>query len=319
MRICTVATHSDRYFPVLKASCERFQTPLIVLGWGEQWQGFAWKFAKMLDFLNTISEDEIVMFVDGYDVILLQPPSCIEKRFLRANVPMIVAQDGVHPTLIVRYFMSKCFHDVNGVPINTGTYIGYAGYLKQFLRMISIFSNDFATGENDQEIASRVWRQFPDMVTIDHNYQFFITLYGGNQLLADNQIDWSYWPDVEVQPSGTIVVHINNQERALPCVVHGPCNTNLNDIVMKLGYKIPESVLRYTAFNHMKYMVKAFHSYTPFIILWLVLWMLVICSSMYCMWVFSQWFCAYAAKRKLNNMNNVEATATLKNNNNASP
>jgi type VI protein secretion system component VasK len=41
----------------------------------------------------------------------------------------------------------------------------------------------------------------------------------------------------------------------------------------------------------MKYMANAFHSYTPFIILWLVLWALVIVSSLYCTWTFTQWLC----------------------------
>jgi len=294
MHVCTVATHSDRYFPVLKASCERFQTKLVVLGWGEKWQGFAWKFSKMLEYLNALPDDEVVMFVDGYDVVLLQPPSIIEKRFRATGKPMIVAEDGSHPTAIVRYFMSKCFHDVEGLSVNTGTYIGYAGYLKRFLHMLSWFSNDFAAGENDQEVASRIWKQFPEMITVDERCEFFVTLYGGSLFLPDNNISWSEWPHIQWSNDGSLVVNNDSNESnnsVFPCVLHGPCNTNLNDILIKLGYTIPESVYRYTTLNHVKYMAKAFHSYTPFIILWLVLWVLVFMSSLYCTWTVTQRIC----------------------------
>lgn len=292
MRVCTVATHSDRYFPVLKASCERFSTELVVLGWGEKWQGFAWKFAKMLEYLDLVHDDEIVMFVDGYDVVLLQSPAIIEKRFLASGAQMIVAQDRQHPTLLVRYFMSKCFHEVDGNTVNTGTYIAYAGYLKQFLHMMRLFSNDFAAGENDQEIASRIWKQFPSMITIDTRKEFFIALYGGSACLPDNQIKWNYYsPEIQLASDGQLTVHNENGEITYPAVLHGPCNTNLNEILIKLGYKIPDAVYRYTTLKHLQYMAKAFHSYSPFIVLWLVLWIVVIFSGLYCAWASSKWLC----------------------------
>jgi hypothetical protein len=291
MHICTVATHSDRYFPVLKASCERFGAELTVLGWGEKWQGFAWKFAKMLEYLQQLPDDAVVMFVDGYDVILLQSTHTIEKRFHASNAQMIVAKDGIHPTLMVRYFMSKCFHEIDGNSVNTGTYIGYAGYLKQFLSMMAIFSNNFASGENDQEIASRIWKQFPDMVAIDHTSEFFVTLYGGSLFLPHNRIEWQNgFTEAELQGDGQLVVkNMETGINVLPCVAHGPCNTNLNEILLKLGYKIPEAVLRYSTLNHLKYMAKAFHSYAPFMILWLVVWVVAIMCVLYCLWIFSQW------------------------------
>jgi hypothetical protein len=184
--------------------------------------------------------------------------------------------------------MEKCFHKVNETSVNTGTYIGYCGYLKQFLQMLSWFSNDFAEGENDQEVASRIWKQFPEMISIDKRYDFFVTLYGGSSFLPDNQISWSYWPHIQM-PADDLTVSLCDGTQARPCVLHGPCNTNLNDILIKLGYQIPDSVKRYTTLHHIKYMLKAFHSYTPFIILWLVLWVIVIFSSMYCSWSFARW------------------------------
>lgn len=37
MRLVTVATHSERYFPYLLESCKRVDAKLDVLGWGQPW------------------------------------------------------------------------------------------------------------------------------------------------------------------------------------------------------------------------------------------------------------------------------------------
>lgn len=78
MKLVTVATHSERYFPYLELSAKRNGHDLVVLGWGEKWQGFAWKFMLMLEYLKTLKPDEIVCFVDAYDVVILEDPKTIE-------------------------------------------------------------------------------------------------------------------------------------------------------------------------------------------------------------------------------------------------
>jgi len=66
MLVVTVATHPDGYFPVLQEACKRHRLKLKVLGFGQKWLGFAWRFQLMQEFLQSIPEDEIVVFVDGY-------------------------------------------------------------------------------------------------------------------------------------------------------------------------------------------------------------------------------------------------------------
>lgn len=56
-------------------SCERHQLPLTVLGQGQRWQGFRWKLQLVRDALqvdvNQGRGDDLVAFVDAYDVIIL--------------------------------------------------------------------------------------------------------------------------------------------------------------------------------------------------------------------------------------------------------
>jgi hypothetical protein len=49
VKIITVATKSDYYFPYLKESIKRNGSELIVLGYNEVWQGFNWRFSYSRD------------------------------------------------------------------------------------------------------------------------------------------------------------------------------------------------------------------------------------------------------------------------------
>ena len=54
MKLVTVATHAERYFPYLKLSVEKYKYELVVLGWGEEWKGFVWRFHLLKDYLNSL-------------------------------------------------------------------------------------------------------------------------------------------------------------------------------------------------------------------------------------------------------------------------
>jgi hypothetical protein len=83
MKLVTVATHSERYFPYLKLSAEKYGHELVVLGWGEKWKGFVWRFELMREYLKNLDPNEIVCFIDAFDVVILQDPQTIEAKFLK--------------------------------------------------------------------------------------------------------------------------------------------------------------------------------------------------------------------------------------------
>jgi hypothetical protein len=69
IHIVTVATESKYYFPYLVESCKKHGLNLEVLGFGEKWTGFNMRFRLMTDYLKQLPENDIVCFVDGYDVL----------------------------------------------------------------------------------------------------------------------------------------------------------------------------------------------------------------------------------------------------------
>ncbi len=86
MIVVTVATHERGYFKFLKESCKKHNLDLHVLGMGKVWEGFQWKYSLMKQFLRTRPVDEVVVFVDGYDVFALADEKTIESRFKSVDI-----------------------------------------------------------------------------------------------------------------------------------------------------------------------------------------------------------------------------------------
>ena len=81
MKLITVATHSEAYFPYLKQSCEKNNADLIVLGWGKKWDGYITKLKLVMNYCKSLEDDDIICFVDSFDVIMLRPINELEKAF----------------------------------------------------------------------------------------------------------------------------------------------------------------------------------------------------------------------------------------------
>jgi len=128
LHIVTVATERQYYFPYLVDSCERNGKKLEILGMGEEWQGFNWKYKKMIDYLKTLPQSDIVCFVDGYDVVccrdLKEIPTIFYNLKKQHNCRIIFGEDkGVFLYSLNHIYFGKCKEQ----KINSGTYIGLAG------------------------------------------------------------------------------------------------------------------------------------------------------------------------------------------------
>ena len=83
VEIITVSTDDKFYYPYLVESCKKNKGKLTTLGMGEEWRGYNWKFRKMIDYLNTLNDDIIVCFVDGYDVISCRDLTELAYEFIK--------------------------------------------------------------------------------------------------------------------------------------------------------------------------------------------------------------------------------------------
>ena len=67
MLVIIYATHIDGYMPVLIDQMKKKGIEYKVLGYEKVWEGFFQRTIDYYDFLKTLDDSEIVMFVDGFD------------------------------------------------------------------------------------------------------------------------------------------------------------------------------------------------------------------------------------------------------------
>jgi hypothetical protein len=181
VKLVTVVTHDDGYLKWLEASCKRFNVKLIKLGWGEQWINYIWRFTKMIQFLNTNDPEELIIFIDAHDVILLRPLTDIENVFnniIKITGKKIIISTENYPTKI-----DKCVHNIFGrlkfgqcknTFINAGTYMGKAKDL------LTVYNNIIKTNveniDDDQLLLTTYCQNNQDIFYIDNDFNIFLVV-----------------------------------------------------------------------------------------------------------------------------------------------
>jgi hypothetical protein len=232
MKLVTVATHSQSYFPFLLESCKRYGAELVVLGFNQPWRGYNQKNILMKDYLGTQASDEIVCFIDAYDVLLLRPLEDLEAFFVNFNkitgARIIVGCDQTatgNIGLISRLYFGACDNKY----VNSGTYIGYAADLLDM--MTFIFKEISDDVQSDDQIMIRKYCSATKSVHIDCDRIFFFTLVQGKFThfpLKHNEVN------IVIDP----VSHELRFNNIKPFLVHGAGNINMLNLVEALGYDI---------------------------------------------------------------------------------
>ena len=232
MKLVTVATHSQSYFPFLLESCERYGAELVVLGFNQPWRGFNQKNILMKEYLDTLASDEIVCFIDAYDVILLRPLEDLETLFVNFNkitgARIIVGCDltiNGNATLFGRFYFGAC----NNKYVNSGTYIGYATDLRDMMDFI--MQETLGDTRADDQIMIRKYCRATNTVHIDCDRIFFLTFAGYKHMQFPLK-----------HPKVNIVIDPDSHElfynNIKPFFVHGVGKINMLNLVEALGYDI---------------------------------------------------------------------------------
>jgi hypothetical protein len=75
LHIITVATNNEGYYNALNNNLHNIN--IITLGFGQKWNGFTMKYDLTKKYLNNLNDNDIVVFTDAYDVLLLQDSNTI--------------------------------------------------------------------------------------------------------------------------------------------------------------------------------------------------------------------------------------------------
>lgn len=214
--IVTYATHEERYLNILKQSCP----DLIVLGFGEKWNGFGQKCKGLLEFCKLKNPDDIICFVDGFDCVVLSSKEELLQKYKTFNKSLVFSK-GVNLTNIIeKYAMDKIFDNCKNIRLNSGMYIGTA------LAIIDLWKNIKSNNDDDQECATNYCKKNKN-VGIDVENKLFYNISSNDQNL----------------PILNKRIIINNE---IPCIISGPGAQNINHTLEKIGYtNLPEIKLNY--------------------------------------------------------------------------
>ena len=243
--VVTVATENIGYFNILKESCKRYNFELIVLGFGEKWGGFTWKFLKTREQLNKFNDNDIVIFVDGYDTIILSDKNYIIDKFLSLKTNILVSIEGkdLERNFILQYmhhkkFVGKCKNN----NLNSGLYMGYVGYLKQFLDILCSNKRCKSSTADDQRLMVQLCNSkngfdkqvfFDENVKLDSDVEIFYNYNVGDP----DGFKKSKIVHVQKDPNNSSGILINTKTGNRIGIISGPGNKDLSGIIKLYAFE----------------------------------------------------------------------------------
>lgn len=160
----TVATHSEGMFEQLVNN--KYNVKIKVLGYGKKWTGFKMKFELLNEYLKKLPEDEIVVYLDGFDTKLLRNPHNLKKDFLNLNTKILFSKDEKLVGSLTSFMFKNCYDNYIA---NMGLFMGYVKYLKIILKDLLI-----EQCKDDQVlINNKACPKYREFIKIDINNKIF--------------------------------------------------------------------------------------------------------------------------------------------------
>lgn len=174
-RIVTVATEPEKMW-ALEQSAAKYGVSVINIGkehpWRDEMKGLGGfpKIQLVNEYLATVSEDAIVLFMDGYDTFLADSPLEILARYQQFGADIVFGAEANHWPLLNDELMKAKWPDT-GTPyryLNSGLYIGKAKALHDFIAQDAPSSEQ---GDDQLYCQLRYLKTLPNPA-LDKGYRF---------------------------------------------------------------------------------------------------------------------------------------------------
>jgi hypothetical protein len=205
LHICTVASHRNENLEKLILSCQKHHIELEIVGLGLPYEGNGTKLLRMHKYIKTLDDDDIAMFVDAFDVIIIADKEIILEKFLAMKGPIVFSTEKgcfPFPHLIDEYPQSSSPFRF----LNSGAYIGYVKDLKKWLRGLKPF--DLQKGDQGQITVNYLSNK--DSLFLDDKCEIFLSLYqvSGDEIVIDENKRVVHCVATDSEPC---VIHANGK------------------------------------------------------------------------------------------------------------
>ena len=89
--VVTVATHNEGKLDELINN--ELKIPVTVLGMGKKWTGFRMKYELMYEHIQSMDDNKIIIFLDGFDSNIVGHPSNAIQKFKEKNAKLLFSKD----------------------------------------------------------------------------------------------------------------------------------------------------------------------------------------------------------------------------------
>lgn len=264
LHLITVATHSERYLPVLEKQAEKNGVKLVKLGMGKKYIGHYMKDLETMEYLKTINRDDIVAFVDGFDSLMLANKDEVMAKFRETGAELLLSVENIG---MLSFIHATVFERVKGKYLNTGLYMGKAGFLLDFLE--EMYKTDYNKQSNQKTWCSHLFK-------LDREGKF-----DGIKLDVDSKVFLNHSFTTSNNPvlKGDRLI-IDNGEK--PCFIQGNGCEDMTHIIKATGNSKDNVHKGDFLKKKMEYNVRAiFKVYTPILTFYIFLVIMLIVTFGY--------------------------------------
>lgn len=192
LHLVTVATRERPELADLRVAAAELGLELVVLGMGGDFYGHGVKMDYVSKYIASDigpSDDDFLMYIDGYDSMLLEPAKRILRTFLSMCAPIVFgAERRCNPDSAVKLLYPTPPSRAKIFPyLNAGQYIGRVAEIREMLDSIyqdlelhfSFMGKMYPPGRcDDQRWITRYMIHHPEVVAMDNEAKIFHTLDG---------------------------------------------------------------------------------------------------------------------------------------------
>lgn len=148
-----------------------YKKKIDVVGMNKKWTGFRMKFILLKDYISLLNDNDIVVYIDGYDSLINKnfTDNEILSIFKMYNCGILFSQDRLkdNQNKILKYGRERLFYKIDNLYLSCGLFMGYVKYLKIICDLVIN-----STCEDDQRIISKL-AQTLEYIKIDYNNVVF--------------------------------------------------------------------------------------------------------------------------------------------------